>query len=97
EPRDHVTATAVQYRGTEHPDDVAAATLLGLQQLRHAGVVDGLLAGDVRAHELELAARRASATEEARGVDVDAFAAVFRVSDGDGHAGLHVAAFQHHQ
>src|SRR5690606_29109546 len=82
EPGDDVTAAAVQHCRTDDPDDVSAAFPLLSQQLGHARVVDGLLARDLAAHELELATALRAAEKTGR-VDEDAFAAILGVADRD--------------
>src|SRR5690606_36429798 len=75
-------AAAVQHCRPDDPDDVSAAFLLLSQQLGHARVVDGLLARDLAAHELELATALRAAEKTGR-VDEDAFAAILGVADRD--------------
>src|SRR6266511_400360 len=80
---DHVLARAGVYqRGTDDPEDLATALLLGPKQLRQHAVVHRSLARHFRRHETEFV-RTVGAAEKALDVNEDPFGAVFRRPHGD--------------
>ncbi len=76
---DHVRARARMYQcRPRYPDGVAAPIAFFDEDVRHQRVVNRLLSRHLARHELELAFFVA---EEGAGVNVDAFASVFRAAD----------------
>src|SRR5205814_10633151 len=92
---DHVFARpGMHQRGTHHPQDLAAATLLLAEPLRQHGVVDGLLARHLGLHEPELVGT-VRAAEETLGMHEDALAAVLLGAHRDELALAHPAGLGH--